>query len=1208
MFSKVLIANRSAISCRVQRTLKRMGVGSVAVYSDADEGLRHHLMADEAVRLPGSLASETYLDGDKIIAAALETGAGAIHPGYGFLSENADFARACEAAGLVFLGPTPEQLHTCGLKHVCRDIAKAQNAPLLEGSDLLETAEDAITAAEKVGFPVILKSSAGGGGIGMQIARKMEEIGPMFDQVRRLAVSNFSDASVFLERYIDRARHIEVQCFGDGQGKVVAFGDRDCSMQRRNQKIIEECPAPGLTDAERAELQAASVRVLEALDYRSAGTVEFLWDDIDRSYYLLEVNARLQVEHGVTEEVFGVDLVEWMVRLGAGELDDLESKRSGFTASGNAIEARIYAEDPNRDFQPSTGLITEFREPSNARCETGISTGDEVSGYYDPMVAKIIVHGENRDSAIDGLATALDEFACHGIETNRLYVIEALATKNFRDEILSTKLTQSIDYRPSSIDVMDAGMQTTVQDYPGRVGMWDVGVPPSGPFDSLSFRLGNRILGNEESAAGLEMLIRGAKLRFHYATRFCLTGADCAATLDEEPIAVGEAIEVAAGQVLKTGTIFGAGQRAYLLIEGGIDVPLYLNSRSTFRMGRFGGHGGRALLPGDVLHAGKCISPETTSAATVPEALMPKLVNQWDLRVTYGPHAAPEFFTPADIEMFFGTDWEIHYNSDRTGVRLIGPKPEWARRDGGEAGLHPSNIHDNAYTVGSVDFTGDMPILLGPDGPSLGGFVCPAVVIKADIWKMGQLKPGNTVRFHCVTVEQAEHLYVAQEESIKSLETRDDTASESGVRMPQGNPILRQLPARGEQPSVCFRASGDGVILVEFGEMELDLDLRFRAQALYQAISSTELNGILELVPGIRSLQIQFDPATIPGNEVLDRVVALEKNLPPVAEMAFPSRIVHLPLSWDDPATREAIEKYTRTVRADAPWCPSNIEFIRRINGLESIEEVKRIVYDASYFVMGLGDVYLGAPVATPLDPRHRLVTTKYNPARTWTAENSVGIGGAYLCIYGMEGPGGYQFVGRTLPVWNRFRTSREFKEGSPWLLRFFDQIRWYPVEADELLEMRRQFITGEYSIKIEETTFRPGDYHDFLSENSDSIEQFRNSQRSAYAEERERWEEAGAMDFEVDEAALAADQGDEVELPEGAEAAVSPVSGTLWKYMVEAGAEVAEDEALAIIESMKMEITVQAPCAGTVGEPLVTLGDTVKPGQPMIAVMPSNS
>jgi urea carboxylase len=312
-------------------------------------------------------------------------------------------------------------------------------------------------------------------------------------------------------------------------------------------------------------------------------------------------------------------------------------------------------------------------------------------------------------------------------------------------------------------------------------------------------------------------------------------------------------------------------------------------------------------------------------------------------------------------------------------------------------------------------------------------------------------------------------------------------------------------------------------------------------------------------------------------------------------DLRAPSRIVHLPLSWDDPACRLAIDKYMTTVRKDAPWCPSNLEFIRRINDLDSIDAVKQIVFDASYLVMGLGDVYLGAPVATPLDPRHRLVTTKYNPARTWTAENSVGIGGAYLCVYGMEGPGGYQFVGRTLQMWNRYRELADFA-GRPYLLRFFDQIRFYEVPADELLRIRADFPLGRYPLKIEETELSLADYQTFLTRESAGIEQFRARQQAAFQAERERWREAGTAEESFD--APVTEGAELTPLKDGETAVDSEIAGSLWQVRVSSGDTVEAGDVLLVIESMKMEISVCAPCAGTVGEIHVAPGSAVRAGQ----------
>ena len=306
--------------------------------------------------------------------------------------------------------------------------------------------------------------------------------------------------------------------------------------------------------------------------------------------------------------------------------------------------------------------------------------------------------------------------------------------------------------------------------------------------------------------------------------------------------------------------------------------------------------------------------------------------------------------------------------------------------------------------------------------------------------------------------------------------------------------------------------------------------------------------------------------------------------------------------SWDDPATKLAIEKYMQSVRADAPWCPSNLEFIRRINGLESIEDVYRIVFAASYLVMGLGDVYLGAPVATPLDPRHRLVTTKYNPARTWTPENAVGIGGAYLCVYGMEGPGGYQFVGRTVQMWNRYRQTTDFKEGKQWLLRFFDQIRFYPVSADELLKLREDFVTGKFQLRVEDTVLKLSEYRRFISDNDASIATFKASQQAAFEAERERWRVSGQLVIDVEVANNAASTIDE-SLPNGCVAITSPVTGSVWQLSVGIGDQVTADQELLVVEAMKMEIPLVADEAGEVVEIRCAKGSSVVAGQTIIVV-----
>ncbi|WP_343727988.1 urea carboxylase [Burkholderia seminalis] len=1190
-FSKVLVANRGEIACRVIRTLKRLGIASVAIYSDADRDARHVALADEAVRVGPAPAADSYLNVAAILAAARETGAQAVHPGYGFLSEHAGFADACEAAGLRFIGPCGDHMRAFGLKHTARELAAAQGVALLPGTGLLDDVATALAEADAIGYPVMLKSTAGGGGIGMSLCRDAAQLGAAFESVVRLGTANFAHAGVYLEKFVEHARHIEVQIFGDGRGGAISLGERDCSVQRRNQKVIEETPAPDLTDAERDALHASAVRLARAVGYASAGTVEFVFDASARRFYFLEVNTRLQVEHGVTEAVTGVDLVEWMILQAEGDLPPLDTL--AVAPRGASIQVRLYAEDPHKQFQPSAGLLTHVAFPENVRVDGWIEAGTEISAFYDPLLAKLIVRGDTRRDALAALRAALEQTELYGIETNLDYLRAVAGSDTFARGAPTTAFLSRFAFAPHTIDVLDGGVQTTVQQSPGRVGYWSVGVPPSGPMDDRAFDLANALIGNPRDAAGLEFTMVGATLRFNTATLFALGGAPLAATLDGEPVPFWQVVRARSGAVLKLGGVTGAGVRACLVVKGGLQVPDYLGSKATFTLGQFGGHAGRALRKGDVMHL-HADAGRGDAGAALSTADVPVLTHAWTLGVLDGPHGAPDFFTPDDIAMLHGTQWTVHYNSSRTGVRLIGPKPRWARADGGEAGLHPSNIHDNAYAIGAVDFTGDMPVILGPDGPSLGGFVCPVTVVRDELWKLGQLRPGDTVQF----VRAGASAGKPADEIVQP--TRDVAAAACAA---PGECVLHRDPSAGGV-GVVYRRSGDRNVLVEYGPLVLDLNLRFRVHALMCWLDAHRLPGMLDLTPGIRSLQVQFDASVLPLETLLAHLQAAERELPDVADMRVPNRIVHLPLSWDDPSTRVAIERYMQSVRPDAPWCPSNIEFIRRINGLASIDDVKRIVFDARYLVMGLGDVYLGAPVATPIDPRHRLVTTKYNPARTWTPENAVGIGGAYLCVYGMEGPGGYQFVGRTVQMWNRHRSTREFEAGKPWLLRFFDEIRFYEVSEAELSELRADFIAGRATLKIEDSVFDLRAYNGFLHDEADSIAAFKATQQAAFDAERERWRAAGHAEYvgetEQDDAHAAPAAAT---LDDTQRAIAADVSGSVWKVLVEAGERVTEGQVVAIVESMKMEVAVTATEDGTIETIDCAPGAAVVAGQRLMVM-----
>jgi urea carboxylase len=457
------------------------------------------------------------------------------------------------------------------------------------------------------------------------------------------------------------------------------------------------------------------------------------------------------------------------------------------------------------------------------------------------------------------------------------------------------------------------------------------------------------------------------------------------------------------------------------------------------------------------------------------------------------------------------------------------------------------------------------------------------VVARDELWKTGQLKPGDKVRFVPVHRES-------------------DPAAGPQVKRAAGElgSAIVGYSSDGPLP-VVYRRAGDDNLLVEYGPMELDIALRLRVHVLAQAVADAKLPGLIDLTPGIRSLQIHYDSTVLSRRLLLDVLRELEHSLPAVDAMKVPSRIIHLPLSWNDPQVVLAMQKYQELVRPDAPWCPSNIEFIRRINGLDSEDEVKRIVFDASYLVLGLGDVYLGAPVATPVDPRHRLVTTKYNPARTWTPENAVGIGGAYMCVYGMEGPGGYQLFGRTIQMWNTWRTTPVFEPGHPWLLRFFDQIRFFPVSAEELLEARAAFPHGAYRLRIEPTEFSYAEYAEGLSRDRDSIAAFKRGQQAAFDAERQRWKEL-RIDEVQDDVAASAPAGAE-DFPDGVAGVFSEVPGNVWKVLLAEGADVAAGDVLAIIESMKMEIGVVAPVAGRLVSVRIKPGQTLRAGDVVASI-----
>lgn len=438
MFQKILIANRGEIACRVARTARRMGIGTVAVYSDADADAPHVQVCDEAAYIGPSPASESYLRVDRIVDAARRTGAQAIHPGYGFLSENAEFAEALEKAGIVFIGPASETIRAMGSKSAAKDLMEAAGVPTTPGyQGASQTLTTFRAEARRIGYPVLLKASAGGGGKGMRRVDSEEDLRSALESARREARSAFGDDRLLIEKYITRARHVEVQVFGDGRGNVVHMFERDCSIQRRHQKVIEEAPAPGLPPQVRQELLAAGVEAARAVKYRGAGTVEFLYDGKDAVYFM-EMNTRLQVEHPVSEMITGQDFVEWQLRIAAGE--GLPLSQDEIVQTGAAVEARLYAEAPGENFAPSVGTVTTLRLPAHiARVDSGVSEGQEIGPFYDPMIAKIVTHASSRTEAIAQLTRALCETHVAGLESNSTFLYRLASSPAFERAELSTR-------------------------------------------------------------------------------------------------------------------------------------------------------------------------------------------------------------------------------------------------------------------------------------------------------------------------------------------------------------------------------------------------------------------------------------------------------------------------------------------------------------------------------------------------------------------------------------------------------------------------------------------------------------------------------------------------------------------------------------------------------------------------------------------------
>ena len=493
MFSKILIVNRGEIAIRVIRACKELGIRTVAVYSEADADALHVRHADEAIMIGPPAPRESYLNVQTLVSAALETGVDAVHPGYGFLSENADFAQAIRDVGLTFVGPPTEAIHLMGDKAESKIRMKAAGVPTVPGTEGLESLKEFQKAANEIGYPVLVKAAAGGGGKGMRVVWEEKGLPEAIESARREALNAFGDETLLIEKYLARARHIEFQVFGDQHGHITHLFERECSIQRRHQKIIEETPSPLLDDDLRKRMGEAAVAAAQAVNYTNAGTVEFIVDPDTRAFYFLEMNTRLQVEHPITEMVLGIDLVQWQIRVAVGE--PFPYVPDDFCQRGHAIEARLYAEDPANGFLPSTGLVYKFVEPRGPgiRVDSGIADGSEVSHYYDPMLAKIIVHTEDRTSAIRRMKSALRRTIVHGVTTNAEFLQSVLEHPDFADAQMTTGWVEKTfrDWRPDPEVPFEALVAASLGDFILQAASPSSGCPDVSTDPFSPWKLGN---------------------------------------------------------------------------------------------------------------------------------------------------------------------------------------------------------------------------------------------------------------------------------------------------------------------------------------------------------------------------------------------------------------------------------------------------------------------------------------------------------------------------------------------------------------------------------------------------------------------------------------------------------------------------------------------------------------------------------------------
>ncbi|KAI0892992.1 AHS2-domain-containing protein [Annulohypoxylon nitens] len=1220
---RVLIANRGEIAVRCIRACKQLSITSISIFTPADSGSLHVRLADISVLLEDE-GPKAYTNIDVILDICKKHSVEAVFPGYGFLSENADFARRVHDAGMVFVGPDGEAIHSMGLKHVARDLAVAAGVPVIQGSKLLGSADEALTVARNMGFPVMLKASGGGGGMGQQACWSEDEVPIAFANVESRSKALFGDSGVFMERYYPTSHHIEVQIFGNGTD-VIHFGERECSIQRRRQKVIEECPSPYLIDKPeiRDRLVASALTLAKSIKYQSAGTVEFLVDDETSDFFFLEMNTRLQVEHGVTELCYDVDLVALMLRqagyqlaeesgIPSDELLEIQKK----PPKGAAIEVRVCCENPADSFMPSSGHVQSIAWPDKfARIDTWIQLGSFVSPYFDSLLAKVIVHSPTREESIATTQKALKESDVGGLVTNLAFLESVVHSNEFcGGKTLTTFLETQFTYQPTGMQVIKPGASTTVQQAQARTRK-GYGIPISGPGDDLSARIANLLVGNSENVECLEVIAQGPELLFHSASVVSIAGSPFTIEVNGKPREMWSRIIINPKETLKIGASATPGGRCYIAIKGGFPkLPDWLGSKSTTPSLALGGLQGRILRSGDFFELKHLDQCEIPSSYQLPPSLIPPS-DANSIYVMHGPHDSDDFITAAGRQTIYSSEWTVDYNCNRTGIRLDGPKIEWAREHGEEGGSHPSNVVDYPYpSPGGVNWTGDSPVIFPQDAPGLGGFVCSSTVVSADMWKLGKLKPGDKTTLKPISYKSARELAERKAKFLSIVQghiSKGVLEYESPLRLleieevvSEADAILGVIPSSSATgPKLTLRQGGDRFILinVDLTSQKVGLDTSVASNNLARAIQSTNTPGTYVHV-NINSINVEYEPEIISQSEVVALIKTAHlqsSNL----EKPVSSRRFILPIVFDHPSIQEAEKRYSTMQRDNAVYA-DNVAYVQENNGLASRNDVFDILRKTRFLVVTVGFM-TGLPIMWPLDPLARLTAQKYNPTRITTPPGTVALGGGLFCVYPADQPGGYMMLARSIPVWDTYALRPGFRDSKPWLCEPFDLIEFEEVSLEQYTEIWRQFEAGTYEIKVEETTF---DVHAELAKEHEASRlpttiEFRAKQAAAEEMMRVREEKLFEEWKSIQESNRGSAPREIDDATPGIKVA-SPQIGKVWKVHAKVGDIIEKGKAIVVLEAMKMEIEVPADESHhglVVKELLVQEGTLVSPGTHLV-------